>query len=125
MTSSSPQLTNARIYEESISDSCSSPPVTGNGSFMGNNVLPTLPTAPTIPSLPITPQLITANHQQLVQASQNLLTLSKLYPNLVDMNTLASVAAAAQLAASTAAVAAAASTSPSNLLPSQPHISKL
>lgn len=69
----------------------------------------------------ITPQLITANHQQLVQASQNLLALSKLYPSLVDMNALASVAAAAQLAASTAAAAAVA-TGASSIPPLQPQM---
>ena len=56
--------------------------------------------------LPSAPHLVTANHQQLLQASQNILALSKLYPSLVDINTLASVAAAAQLAASTAAAGA-------------------
>ena len=91
-------------------------------NFLGSNALPVLPTTPVIPPLPITPQLITANHQQLVQASQNLLTLSKLYPSLVDMNALASVAAAAQLAASTAAAATSPGSITKNVSPLQKQL---
>lgn len=124
----SQHLRNSRFYEESLSNassssSSSSPPVGNTSNFIGGSIhssilAPSIPPS-TIPPLPITPQLITANHQQLVQASQNLLTLSKLYPSLVDMNALASVAAAAQLAASTAAAAA---STPSIIAPLQPNI---
>merc|ERR1712156_1344368 len=115
--------TDSKVFERQLPETSSSLPVGHPALLLGG--IPSLKSPSTMPALPIAPQLITANHQQLVQASQNLLTLSKLYPNLVDMNALASVAAAAQLAASTAAVAAAASTSPTNLLPPQPHVAKL
>ena len=111
-----PTLQNARPYGE-ISLESSSSLSSGNPKKLSDNK--TLPPLPMIPA--ITPQLITANHQQLVQASQNLLALSKLYPSLVDMNTLASVAAAAQLAASTAAAAAVA-TGTSSIPPLQPQM---
>ena len=114
--------TESRLFERNLQNANPNIPVGHPSLLLG--AMPTLESPPAIPSLPIAPQLITANHQQLVQASQNLLTLSKLYPNLVDMNALASVAAAAQLAASTAAVAAAASTSPTNLSPLQPQVQK-
>ena len=114
--------TESRLFERNLPNANPNLPVGHPSLLLG--AMPTLESPPAIPPLPIAPQLITANHQQLVQASQNLLTLSKLYPNLVDMNALASVAAAAQLAASTAAVAAAASTSPTNLSPLQPQVQK-
>ena len=124
-TSQKSRLRNSRFYEESLSNTSSSlsslsPPVVNTNILTGPNALPPMPSSG-LPPLPIAPQLITANHQQLVQASQNLLTLSKLYPTLVDMNTLASVAAAAQLAASTAA-AAAMSTTPIIPNPLQPNM---
>ena len=111
-----PTLQNTRPYGE-ISLNSPSSFTSGNPKKLSDNK--TLPPLPMIPA--ITPQLITANHQQLVQASQNLLALSKLYPSLVDMNTLASVAAAAQLAASTAAAAAVA-TGTSAISPLQPQM---
>ena len=114
-----PPSTDSKLFDRQLPHISPSLPVGHPALLLGG--IPNMKSPTTIPALPIAPQLITANHQQLVQASQNLLTLSKLYPNLVDMNALASVAAAAQLAASTAAVAAAASTSPTSLSPLQPH----
>ena len=114
-------------YEKSLSSTSSSSSPVGNTSLLlGGSTFPltsdTIPSVNTVPPLPMAPQLITANHQQLVQASQNLLALSKLYPSLVDMNTLASVAAAAQLAASTAAAAVAAAVTPSSPPPPAPPL---